>query len=254
MGFFSSVLIRLKGFFLQAGDDIVSGSTSSIKATYRTIEEQEIKRYNHMLDGVSSLARQRSQTEQEIQKDEEQLSELAQEMEGALAIAEREPENQQVHEQAYNRAFTKKEELEARLEQRRSKFEELDQKVENYKIELSNFQERVQSLKQEGDEAVADLISSESIVRIEQRLQGLSTEGADQALDAVRRKVQDTKAKAQIASEIGGTDVSRQRERYRTAAKQSSGASEFSERLKQRQQAKTAQSQAETAEERKLGE
>ena len=43
MGFFSSVLIRLKGFFLQAGDDIVSGSTSSIKATYRTIEEQEIK-------------------------------------------------------------------------------------------------------------------------------------------------------------------------------------------------------------------
>ena len=207
-----------------------------------------------MLDAVSSLARQRSQTEQEIQKDEEQLSELAQEMEGALAIAEREPENQQVHEQAYNRAFTKKEELEARLEQRRSKFEELDQKVENYKIELSNFQERVQSLKQEGDEAVADLISSESIVRIEQRLQGLSTEGADQALDAVRRKVQDTKAKAQIASEIGGTDVSRQRERYRTAAKQSSGASEFSERLKQRQQAKTAQSQAETAEERKLGE
>ena len=43
MGFFSSVLIRLKGFFLQAGDDIVSGSTSSIKATYRTIEEQEIR-------------------------------------------------------------------------------------------------------------------------------------------------------------------------------------------------------------------
>ena len=242
MGFFSSVLIRLKGFFLQAGDDIVSGSTSSIKATYRTIEEQEIKRYNQMLDAVSSLARQRSQTEQEIQKDEEQLSELEQEMEGALAIAEREPENQQVHEQAYNRAFTKKEELEARLEQRRSKFEELDQKVENYKIELANFQERVQSLKQEGDEA------------IEQRLQGLSTEGTDQALDAVRRKVQDTKAKAQIASEIGGTDVSRQRERYRAAAKQSSGASEFSERLKQRQQAKTEQSQAETAEERKLGE
>ena len=254
MGFFSSVLIRLKGFFLQAGDDIVSGSTSSIKATYRTIEEQEIKRYNQMLDAVSSLARQRSQTEQEIQKDEEQLSELEQEMEGALAIAEREPENQLVHEQAYNRAFTKKEELEARLEQRRSKFEELDQKVENYKIELANFQERVQSLKQEGDEAVADLISSESIVRIEQRLQGLSTEGTDQALDAVRRKVQDTKAKAQIASEIGGTDVSRQRERYRAAAKQSSGASEFSERLKQRQQAKTEQSQAETAEERKLGE
>ena len=76
MGFFSSVLIRIKGFFLQAGDDIVSGSTSSIKATYRTIEEQEIKRYNQMLDAVSSLARQRAQTEQEIQKDEEQLSEL----------------------------------------------------------------------------------------------------------------------------------------------------------------------------------
>ncbi|MAG83628.1 hypothetical protein CMK10_05670, partial [Candidatus Poribacteria bacterium] len=89
MGFFSSVLIRIKGFFLQAGDDIVSGSTSSIKATYRTIEEQEIKRYNQMLDAVSSLARQRSQIEQEIQKDEEQLSELEQEMEGALAIAER---------------------------------------------------------------------------------------------------------------------------------------------------------------------
>ena len=109
-------------------------------------------------------------------------------------------------------------------------------------------------MKQEGDEAVADLISSESIVQIEQRLQGLSTEGTDQALDAVRRKVQDTKAKAQISSEIGGTNVSRQRERYRAAAKQSTGTNEFSERLKQRQQTKEGQSQTETAEERKLGE
>ena len=108
-------------------------------------------------------------------------------------------------------------------------------------------------MKQEGDEAVADLVSSESIVRIEQRLQGLSTEGTDQALDAVRRKVQDTKAKAQISSEIGGTDVSRQRERYRAAAKQSTGSNEFSERLKQRQQTK-AEPQTETTEERKLGE
>jgi len=48
--------------------------------------------------------------------------------------------------------------------------------------------------------------------------------------------------------------VSRQRERYRAAAKQSTGTNEFSERLKQRQQTKEGQSQTETAEERKLGE
>ena len=47
--------------------------------------------------------------------------------------------------------------------------------------------------------------------------------------------------------------MSRQRERYRAAAKQSTGSNEFSERLKQRQQTK-AEPQTETTEERKLGE
>ena len=254
MGFLSSLFIRIKGFFLQAGDDIVAGSPSSVKATYRAIEEKEIKRYNQMLDAVASLARQREDASQEIDRSEEQLKGFAEEMEGALALAEREPDNVAAHREAYNRAFSEHERLQTRLQQVQAKFEQLDKKVEDYKLELSNFQGRIQSLRQEGDEAVADLIGSESIIRIEQRLQGLSTDSGDQALSAVRRKVADTKAKAQITAELGGTDVSRQRQRYRTAGKQSEGSVAFEEKLKQRQQAKTAPSDTATPEKRRLGE
>ena len=254
MGLLSSIWIRIKGFFLEAGDDIVSSSPSSIKATYRAVEDKEIKRYNQMLDAVSSLARQREQTSQEINRIEEQIKGLEEETEGALALAERDPDNMDRHREAYNRAFNEQERLKTRLQQGQSKFEKQDNKVEEYKLELSNFQARVQSLRQEGDEAVADLVSSESIIRIEQRLQGLSKDSMDQALSAVRRKVADTKAKAQITAELGGTDVARQRQRYRAAAKQSAGQSAFDEKIKQRQQAKAAPSDSTAPERRRLGE
>ncbi len=256
MGFFASLIIRIKGFFLKAGDDLVSGSPEAIQATYRTIEDKEIQRYNQMLDAVSSLARQREDALRQMERLQGRIEELNDETEGALALADSEPDNKEQHREAYNRAFAQKEQLQARLDQTDAKADQLTEKVEDYKLELSNFQSRIEELKQEGDESVADLISSQSIIQIEQRLQGLSTDSTDQALTAVRRKVADTKAKAQITAELGGVDVARQRQRYRAAAKQSAGGTAFDEMLKQRQQGK-AEAESETqeaSEQRKLGE
>lgn len=260
MGLFSAIWIRIRGFFLKTSDDLVSGSPDAIRSTYRTVEEKEIQRYNQMLDAVSSLARQREDTLQTMERTQNQIEAFDEEMEGALALAEREPDNTEQHRTAYNRAFDQKTRLEQRLAEMDTKSEQLTERVEDYKLQLSEFQERVNSLRQEGDEAVADLISSEAIISIEQRIQGLSTEGTDQALSAVRRKVADTKAKAQITSELAGTDVARQRQRYRAAGRENAGSTAFDEVLKQRQQGETAvegeteETEEAEAERRRLGE
>jgi len=256
MGIFSAIWLRLKGFFLRTSDELVSGSTEAIQATYRTVEEKEIRQYNQMLDAVASLARQREEILQEKQRVQAQIDAYEEEMEGALALAEREPENMEQHRAAYERVFPQKERAQQRFEELGDRAEQLTERVENYKLELSQFQDRIEKLRQEGGEAVADLISSESIIRIEQRIQGLSTESTDQALAAVRRRVADTKAKAQITSELAGTDVARQRQRYRAAGRESAGSTAFDEMLKQRRQGKAAvegETEEAEAERRKLG-
>jgi len=256
MGILSAIWIRLRGFFLKTSDQLVSGSPDAIRATYRTVEESEIGQYNEMLDAVASLMRQREDTLQEIQRLETQIADYEQEMEGALTLAESETDNTEQHRTAYERAFTQKDRLQERLDEQVARSEQLTESVENYKLQLSQFQDRIGKLRQEGDEAVADLVSSEAIIRIEQRIQGLSTESTDQALSAVRRRVADSKAKAQITSELAGTDVARQRQQYRAAGRASAGSSAFDEMLKQRQQGKTAvegETEEAEAERRRLG-
>jgi len=174
---------------------LVSGSPDAIRAAYRTVEEGEIQRYNQVLDGVASLMRQREDSLQEMERLQVQIGVLDQEMEAALALAEREPENSKQHREAYNSALRKKERLAKRLEEMDAKTTQLTESVENYRQELSNFQERIETLRREGDEAVADLIANQAIIRTEQRLQEFSPERTDEALQAALRKLEDTKAK-----------------------------------------------------------
>jgi len=256
MGLFSAIWIRIRGFFLKTSDELVSGSPDAIRATYRTVEEREIQQYNEMLDAVASLMRQREDTLQELERVQNQVDVYEEEMEGALAFAESESENMEEHRAAYERAFGQKDRFQQRAEELDARAEQLTERVEGYKLQLQEFQGRIESIRQEGDESVADLVSSQAIIRIEQRIQGLSTESTDQALSAVRRRVADTKAKAQITSELAGTDVARQRQRYRAAGRQSAGSSAFDEMLEQRQQGKTAvegETEEAEAERRRLG-
>ena len=173
----------------------ISWSVDAIRTTYRTVEEREIERYNQMLDGVSSLARMREDTLQKIQRIQGQIEELDKEMEDALSLTKSEPEKSDQHREAYERALAQKERLKERLEEMAKEEAELGKIVENYKRELSNFRERIEALRREGDEAVAALIHSESLIQTEQRLQEISTGCADEALQNVRRKAEETKAK-----------------------------------------------------------
>jgi len=175
----------------------VSLRQDSVRATYRAIEEKEIPRYNQMLDGVASLSRVKEETLQEMERLQGKIDKLEQEMEGALSLVEREPENSDQHRGVYNRVLAQKERLEKRLAEVGAKASQLTEKVEDYKQELSNFQRRIEALRQEADEVVADLIHSEAIIRIEQRLQGLSTEGTDESLQVAQQKFEETKAKVE---------------------------------------------------------
>jgi len=173
----------------------VSGSPDAIRATYRTVEEKEIQRYNQLLDAVSSLGRMRQEALQEMQRIQGTIEELDKEMEDSLSLIESEPEKSDQYREAYERAFRQKERLKERLEEMDAKAKELTERTENYRRELSKFQERIEVLRREGDEAVADLVQSQAIIHIEQRLQGISGERTDETLQAAQRKLEDTKAK-----------------------------------------------------------
>ncbi|MBN1231947.1 MAG: hypothetical protein JXA60_01150 [Candidatus Coatesbacteria bacterium] len=233
--FLKKLWIRITGIFLEAGDDVVSGSPSAVKATYRAAIHKAKNEYQIMFDAVAQLAAQRERTIAELQKIDGEEIQLKQNLEGALVAAEKDPENIK-HKQAGERYIKRLDEINLRQDQLNKDLEVQTSKVEEYKLKLTRFQEEIKNLEREMGESVADFISSQQIVQLENRLQGLGQSVEDEAIVAIREKIAKMKAKAKIASELGHTNVEIQDREYAQMGKEKIASTKFEELLKQRQE------------------
>ncbi|MDD3473987.1 MAG: hypothetical protein PHS86_14495, partial [Syntrophaceae bacterium] len=84
MSFFGKLWTRIKGIFINAGDDVVSSSPEAIRATYATAIDESKKRYLEMEKAVALLAREREKTKQLLKDLEKEESEIKSRLEEAL--------------------------------------------------------------------------------------------------------------------------------------------------------------------------
>jgi phage shock protein A len=248
MGYFSKMWAVIKGFFIRAGDDLVSGSPESIRATYATAIDEAKRQYKDMEKAVAMLASEREKTAIAGNKLEEEEKELERKLEGALAMAEQEPDNPS-HKEAGARYLERIKEIDAKQEELSQDLDKQTQKVEHYKTRLREFQDQIKNLKREQGELVAEYVSNQQIIQLEDRLKGLGETGVDESLSAIRDKVDSLKAQAKIATEMGEASMESQDRAYEKMGAQRAAEARFDELLKQRTKTKEGQ----TEKDRELG-
>jgi phage shock protein A len=234
MGFFGKLWAVIRGIFIRAGDDIVSGSPEAIKATYATAIDDSKTRYKEMEKAVALLAREREKTESELKALDQEEKDLDRRLEGALAMAASDSDNP-AHGEAGARYIARKNEIDARQAAVTAELDRQRNRVEEYKAQLRKFQDEIARLTREQGEMVAEFVSSQQMIQLEDRLKGLSETSVDASVMAIRDKVGQMKAQAKIATEMRSSTLTSQDDSYERAGAEREAKSRFDELLKARQ-------------------
>ncbi len=233
MSFFGKLWARIRGFFIGVGDDIVSSSPEAIKATYASAIDDAKKRYKEMEKAVALLAAQREKTETALKELDREEADLQRKLEGALSAAQAEPGNP-VHQEAGARYITRMKEIDEKQAQLATELEGQQSRVEEYKAKLRGFMDEIERLKREQGEMVAEFVSAQQMVQLEDRLRGLGETAVDESLVAIREKVAGLRSRAKIAAEMRGSTLPTQDIAYEKMGREKEAAARFEELLKAR--------------------
>jgi phage shock protein A len=237
MGFFGKLWARIRGVFIQAGDDVVSSSPEAIRSTYAAAIDEAKRRYKDMERAVALLANEREKTETAIENMETDKSELQRRLEGALSAAESNP-GDSTHREAGIRYLARIKDIEQRQATIAADLDAQKVKVEEYKSRLRSFSDEIEKLKKEQGQMVAEFVSNQQLIQLEDRLRGLGESALDESVVAIRDRVASLRAQAKIAAEMRGATVVNQDVEYERIGAEKEAASRFDELLKSRAAAK----------------
>jgi phage shock protein A len=237
MSFFGKLWAVIRGIFIRAGDDLVSSSPEAIRATYATAIDDAKRRYKEMEKAVALLAAQRQKTEMTLKDLANEEAELNSKLEGSLVAAESDPTDFS-HKEAGTRYLTRIQEIDEKQAKLAGELDSQSARVEEYKTKLRTFMDEINKLKREQGEMVAEYISAQQVVQLEDRLKGLGESAVDESLVAIREKVSTLQARAQISAEMRGATVTTQDQTYERLGKEREVSSKFDDLLKARTAAK----------------
>lgn len=237
MGFFGKLWAVIRGFFIRAGDDLVSSSPDAIKSTYAVAIDEAKRRYKEMERAVALLAVERERTEMSLKELDREEGELQRKLEGALSAAEAAPDELS-HREAGTRYAARLNEIDQKQDSLARDLDAQREKVEEYKLKLRSFQTEIERLKREQGEMVAEFISHQQVIQLEDRLKGLGETAVDESIVAIRDKVANLRSQAKIASEMGKSTVVAQDDKYERMGAEKEASARFDELLKARMEAK----------------
>ncbi len=244
MGFFGKFWAMVRGFFVRAGDDMVSSSPEAIRSTYASAIDDAKRRYKEMERAVALLAAEREKTSVSLRKLDEEEHELQKKLDGALAMAEAESENLD-HREAGTRYLSRIAVIDEKQAEFTADLDAQTQKVEDYKIRLRSFTDEIDKLKREQGEMVAEFVSNQQVIQLEDRLRGLGETAVDESLVAIREKVGRLKAQSKIATEMRTSTVGSQDTTYERIGAEREAQNRFDELLKAKAAAKAGVSDKE---------
>lgn len=207
MSFFQSISRFFTSFFgLAQGktermtDKMVSANADTIRAQFRKTKEDWTRDYQEMRNAIAELIAVRDQKKFDVQKLQIENDEISQKMQGAVALYQQHPDEK--YKEAYARLADRREDNENRVQALQKQITEQSQGIDVYKKRLIELQQQIDSLTKEEAETVADIVSSQKIKELNDRFQGVSTEGVSKNLQAVREVRQKLNTVAKISTEM----------------------------------------------------
>jgi phage shock protein A len=195
MGFFSRLGQLWNGFLSLFISNL---ENKNPEAVYEAAIEERIKKHRELKKAVASIVYLRNKTQTELDEIERELADISVQI--PIAVEEGEDEVALV-------LLEKQEKLEGRNVELQLELEKISAQAESSKESLMAFQADIHKLKQEKIEMLAKKQNAEARIKIQETLDGLSTDADVQALDNVRTSIDQLNAEADISNELGDASL-----------------------------------------------
>ena len=195
MGFFARVANVWNGFWSLFVSDLESNNA---EAVYEAAIEERIKKHRELKKAVSGIVYLRNKLQTELEEKQASLKDIQAQI--PIAIEEGEDEAALV-------LIQKKDELSTSIVEIQVELEKVSTQAEEAKSGLVSFQGEIEKLKREKHEMLAKKANAEARIKIEETLDGLSTDADVRALDNVREGIDKLQAEADISSELSETNL-----------------------------------------------
>ena len=231
MGFFDRLSQIWKGFLGLWISDLESRNP---EAVYEAAIEERIKKHRELKKAVSGIVYLRNKLQAELDTKSAELTEINAQI--PVAIEEGEDEAALV-------LLEKKNELESAIEGLNVELEKVRTQAEEAKSGLIQFQAEIEKLKREKTEMLAKRANAEARIKINETLNGLSTDADIKALENVRENIEKMEAEADISSELQGTSLDAKLKKIKAKTGNAAARSQL-EQLKKEMAAKKAAASA----------
>lgn len=230
-GFFSRIANLWNGFLSLFISNVESQHP---EAVYEAAIQGQIEKYNQLKKAVSGLVYMRNKLQTELEQKTRELNEV--DVQIPVAVEQGEDEVAVL-------LLEKKEQLTSAISNLRIELEKAETQAEEAKSGLLSFQGEINKLKREKEEMLAKKANAEARIRIEETLNGLSTEADLKALEGVRESIHKLNAEADVGKEIGEQNLDRKLAKIKAAT----GTSTARAQLDALKKARMAGAQAEGA-------
>jgi phage shock protein A len=227
MGFFDRLANIWRGFLSLWVSDIESRNP---EAVYESAIDDRVRKHRDLKKAVSGIVYLRNKLSTELETKERELKEVM----GQLPVAIDDGEDE-----VALLLIQKKDELTGQIETLSAELRKVSDQAEEAKAGLLAFQGEIEKLKREKEQMLAKKANAEARIRIQETLDGLSTEADVKALENVREHISKLHAEADIGSEIQGDSLDAKLKKIKEKAANSSARNQLEE-MKRQMQARKA--------------
>ena len=228
MGFFDRLANVWRGFLSLW----VSGiENRNPEAVYESAIDERVRKHRELKKAVSGIVYLRNKLSNELEQMERELKDVMTQL--PIALEDGEDDVALV-------LIQKKDELTGKIESHSADLKKVSDQAEEAKSGLLAFQSEIEKLKREKEQMLAAKANAEARIRIQDTLDGLSTDADVKALDGVREHISKLQAEADIGSEIQGDSLDAKLSKIKEKAANSSARAQLAEMKRQMEARRSA--------------
>jgi phage shock protein A len=228
MGFFDRLANVWRGFLSLW----VSGiENRNPEAVYESAIDERVRKHRELKKAVSGIVYLRNKLFNELEQMERELKDVMTQL--PIALEDGEDDVALV-------LIQKKDELTGKIESHSGDLKKVSDQAEEAKSGLLAFQSEIEKLKREKEQMLAAKANAEARIRIQDTLDGLSTDADVKALDGVREHISKLQAEADIGSEIQGDSLDAKLSKIKEKAANSSARVQLAEMKRQMEARRSA--------------
>lgn len=208
-----------------AADKLFTGSTEGISAAFDIHHDKTVTEFKSMRDAVAQVENVLEQQRGRLVDLNNREKGLLDRREGALASFEaakkaNDTTNMEAHQVAFDRYDGEIQDIEVKQGDLEKAVAQQEEAMKKYMLRLREMHAEIEKLPREKADAIAEFVSSNAILALNDRLMSLQTSFERGPLDAVRKANRELTAKARISERMAGTDSRLADQEYEAAGRQ----------------------------------